>query len=71
MKKWFYLFLFALPGLLVSAATAEQAVSAKETEAIAKDAYIYAYAMMESYQTWRTQAVDKAAIAITNYVNPF
>jgi hypothetical protein len=36
-----------------------QTVSPAEVQAIAKDAYIYSYAMMESYQTWRAQAVDK------------
>lgn len=35
-------------------------VSPDEARAIARDAYVYAYAMMESYQTWRKQAVDNA-----------
>jgi hypothetical protein len=35
-----------------------QTVSPAEARAVAKDAYIYAYAMLESYQTWRSQAVD-------------
>ena len=35
-----------------------QSVSPTEARAVAKDAYIYAYAMLESYQTWRSQAVD-------------
>jgi hypothetical protein len=38
-----------------------QAVSPAEAQAIARNAYVYSYAMMESYQTWRTQAVDKNA----------
>lgn len=33
-------------------------VDARQT---AKDAYIYAYAPLESYQTWRKQAVDSQA----------
>ena len=37
-----------------------QTVSAAETQAIAKDAYVYSYAMLESYQTWRKQTVDKS-----------
>jgi hypothetical protein len=36
-------------------------LTASEARAIAKDAYIYAYAPMESYQTWRKQAVDNSA----------
>ncbi|MER9401489.1 DUF1254 domain-containing protein [Mesorhizobium sp. M0615] len=42
------------------AAAAAANVGPNEARAIAKDAYVYAYAMMESYQTWRKQAVDKA-----------
>src|SRR3984957_5207142 len=69
MKKWLCLFLFALPGLLASpGASAGKALSDKEAQAIAKDAYVYSYAMMESYQTWRTQAVDRTA---TGYVGGF
>src|SRR6476469_9542612 len=41
------------------AESSAQAVSPAETQAIAKDAYIYSYAMLESYQTWRKQTVDK------------
>jgi hypothetical protein len=64
--------LFALAGLLVStAASAEPAVSAKEAQEIAKDAYVYSYAMMESYQTWRTQAVDKTANGYVGGFNVF
>ena len=38
---------------------------------IAKDAYVYSYAMMESYQTWRTQAVDKTANGYVGGFNKF
>ena len=36
-----------------------------------KDAYVYSYAMMESYQTWRTQAVDKTANGYLGGFNKF
>jgi hypothetical protein len=42
-------------------ASSAQTVSDAEAQAIAKDAYVYSYAMLESYQTWRTQTVDKSA----------
>jgi hypothetical protein len=48
-----------------------QAASPAETRAIAKDAYIYAFAMMESYQTWRLQAVDKSAKGYIGGFNVF
>lgn len=57
--------------LAMPAGALAQAVSAAETQAIAKDAYIYAYAMMESYQTWRTQAVDKSANGYVGGFNVF
>ena len=38
-----------------------QAVSSAEATSIAEEAWIYAYPMMESYNTWRKQAVDAAA----------
>jgi len=72
MKKWLRLFLVLLPGLLASQTTsAEATVSNKEAQAIAKDAYVYSYAMMESYQTWRTQAVDKNANGYVGGFNVF
>jgi hypothetical protein len=58
--------LLASPG-----ASAENAVSDKEAQAIARDAYVYSYAMMESYQTWRTQAVDKTASGYVGGFNVF
>jgi hypothetical protein len=45
----------------VPAAALAQEVLPAEAQAIAKDAYIYSFAMMENYQTWRSQAVDKAS----------
>jgi hypothetical protein len=57
--------------VLISAAptgSPAQNVSPAETQAIAKDAYVYSYAMLESYQTWRAQAVDKNA---AGYVGGF
>jgi hypothetical protein len=36
-------------------------VSPEEARSIAKEAYIYAFAPMESYQTWRSQAVDTSS----------
>src|SRR3984957_8312039 len=72
MKKWLGLFLFASAGLLASTgASAEKNVSDTEAQAIAKDAYVYAFAMMESYQTWRTQAVDKTASGFVGGFNVF
>lgn len=44
------------------------APSTKEAEAIAKEAYIYAYPMMESYRTMYVQAVDRTA---QGYKAPF
>jgi hypothetical protein len=72
MKKRFWLFFFASAGLLASAGVSvENAVADTETQAIAKDAYVYSYAMMESYQTWRTQAVDKTANGYVGGFNVF
>ena len=60
------LIISAMPGV-----SPAQNVSAAEAQAIAKDAYVYAYAMMESYQTWRTQAVDKTANGYVGGFNVF
>jgi hypothetical protein len=51
----------AVSFLLIGAPSAfsTEPVSPAEARAIAKDAYIYAFAMLESYQTWYSQAVDK------------
>ena len=50
-----------LAGFLAApSASIAQSISPPEARAVAKEAYIYAYAMMESYQTWRSQAVDKS-----------
>lgn len=40
---------------------ASAAVSASDAREIAKQAYIYAFAPMESYQTWRAQTVDTSS----------
>ena len=53
----FKAFTFSLVVLTTTALQAE-ALSREQVRAIAKDAYIYAFPMMESYQTWRKQAVD-------------
>ena len=46
-------------------------VTPAEAKATAKDAYIYAYAMLESYQTWRKQAVDRNAPEYVGGFNKF
>jgi hypothetical protein len=63
----------AVMTMVVAAPTASSAqiTSATETQAIAKDAYVYSYAMMESYQTWRTQTVDKTANGYVGGFNVF
>src|SRR5260370_23427189 len=48
-----------------------QTISPAEAQAIAKEAYVYSYAMMENYQTWRTQAVDKTANGYVGGFNVF
>jgi hypothetical protein len=49
-------------GLAIGIGTAQAApASAEETRAIAGDAYIYAFAMLESYQTLYKQAIDAKA----------
>ncbi|MGA8323603.1 MAG: DUF1254 domain-containing protein [Xanthobacteraceae bacterium] len=65
-------FLAALAvALVISAApkvSSAQGVLPTEAQAIAKDAYVYSYAMMENYQTLYSQAVDKTA---NGYVGGF
>ena len=46
-------------------------VTPAEAKATAKDAYIYAYPMLESYQTWRKQAVDRNAPEYVGGFNKF
>ena len=48
-----------------------QAVSPGEARAIAMDACIYAYAMMENYQTWYAQAVDRNSNAYVGGFNVY
>jgi hypothetical protein len=57
--------LAALSAALVPAAVraSMQPVSPAAARVVAKDAYIYAFAMLESYQTWYSQAVDKSSSA--------
>lgn len=54
-----------------AAAPATQTVPPAEARAIAKDAYIYAFAMMESYQTWYAQAVDQSSNAYVGGFNVY
>ena len=52
---------FALVAALVTvpAGASAQTVAPAEVQAITKDAYVFSYAMMENYQTWRKQTTDK------------
>ena len=52
----------------VSANEAVGAVSSKEASAIAEEAYVYAFPMMESYRTMYVQAIDRTA---PGYLGPF
>ncbi|HTR36316.1 MAG TPA: DUF1254 domain-containing protein [Bryobacteraceae bacterium] len=56
---------------MAATASSAQSVPTAEVRAIAKDAYIYAFAMMESYQTWYSQAVDKSSSAYVGGFNVF
>jgi hypothetical protein len=51
----------AKDGAAPSSQTAVQAPTPKEATAIAEEAYIYAFPMMENYRTMYVQAVDRAA----------
>jgi hypothetical protein len=46
-------------------------ISPADARAIAKEAYIYAFAPLESYNTWHKQAVDKAAPEYVGGFNTF
>ena len=48
-----------------------QNVPPAEVQAIAKEAYVYSFAMMESYHTWRSQAVDKTSNGYVGGFNVF
>lgn len=48
-----------------------QTPSAEQVRAIAKEAYIYAYPILEGYQTWRKQAVDDKAPEYVGGFNKF
>jgi hypothetical protein len=65
------LLLLALLTVAAPARLSAQAVSSSEARAIAAEAYVYAFAMTESYQTWRAQAVDKSAKAYVGGFNVF
>ncbi len=46
-------------------------VTAEQARATAKEAYLYAFAMMENYATWRGQAVDKQSPTYVGGFNVF
>jgi hypothetical protein len=58
----------AKDGSTPSSQTAMEAVTPKEASAIAEEAYIYAFPMMENYRTMYVQAIDRNA---PGYVAPF
>ena len=58
----------AKEGVAPSSQTAAEAPTPKEASAIAKEAYIYAFPMMENYRTMYVQAIDKTA---PGYLAPF
>src|SRR5882672_4180524 len=69
MTKWLSLFLFALSGLLAApGASAEKAVSDKEAQQIAREAYIYGVPMVTVYSTLYAFSVDKGN---PQYKGPF
>ena len=51
----------AKDGAAPSSQTATEAVTPKEAAAIAEEAYIYAFPMMENYRTMYVQAIDRTA----------
>ena len=61
IKQGWKQLLVALAAIVVTAVSSAQAVTPSEARAIAKDTYVYAFAMMESYQTWYSHAVDKSS----------
>lgn len=66
------LFRTVLAGLaMCPAITSVGATGPADARVIAKEAYIYSYAMTESYLTWRTQAVDTAAPGYVGGFNVF
>ncbi|MEG9504359.1 MAG: DUF1254 domain-containing protein [Methylorubrum extorquens] len=64
----FRVVLLAFLGVLASASVQAQQVSPDEARATAKEAYVYAYAMLDNYQTLHKQVVDDKA---TEYVGGF
>src|SRR5271170_1988722 len=57
--------------LVFAATPAHAAVSEAEAKAIAKEAYIYAYAPMRSYNPWYKQATQKDAPEFLGGFNTF
>jgi len=51
----------AKDGAAPSSRTATEAVTPKEAAAVAEEAYIYAFPMMENYRTMYVQAIDRTA----------
>jgi hypothetical protein len=69
MKKWLFLFLVVLPALFAApGASAEKAVSDKEAQQIAREAYIYGVPMVTVYSTLYEFSVDKGN---PQYKGPF
>ncbi|KQQ06633.1 hypothetical protein ASF59_01855 [Methylobacterium sp. Leaf121] len=62
------LLILGLIGTLFSGAVRAQQASVGEARATAKEAYVYAYAMLENYQTFHKQVVDDKA---SEYVGGF
>ena len=60
-----------LPIADITVQACAQPVSPADARAVAKDAYIYGYAMLESYQTWYSQAVDKSSSAYIGGFNKY
>jgi hypothetical protein len=59
LNRLFAAFVLSLALIGGPAARSAQPVSPADARALAKDAYIYAFAMLENYQTLYSQAVDK------------
>jgi hypothetical protein len=58
----------AKDGWTPSSKTAVEAITSKEASAVAEEAYIYAFPMMENYRTMYVQAIDRTA---PGYIGPF
>jgi hypothetical protein len=60
-RHWIALGATIVIAAITPVAASAAAVSTSDARAIAKEAYVYAFAPMESYQTWRAQVADKAS----------